>query len=425
MIKKIHNIAKAIYHSTIISCIRQMACDIRFWAIFRRFTINARKRANDAKKGKHPIHVVFMMWDPALWKNESLFRKMIDNNIIEPSIWIAPLEKKSQEETQLRIQRCKDYIQGKQYTYYECATFSELRQKTKIDYIFVVQPYDFTIPFSLQEVEDVVPCYLPYAYCTLLDHALFGQSKIQWFYRCYIESDYIRQLISGYMQNKGRNLRATGLLIASQLRENIDVQVWPKESIGKFKLIWAPHWSISSLPKEHNCLNMSSFIEIADDMLHFAQKRKDIYFAFKPHPWLKEKLYLDETWGKERTDQYFETWENGENTFVANGEYVALFQQSDAMVHDSSSFIHEYLIVDKPCMFIERTNRIANFNESTLSALKCYQKGSNIAEIEDFVNRSLMGEDPMSAIRKKFVSDYYFIEGCSPEDAVINDLLNP
>lgn len=387
------------------------------------YACKAKKYALTAMEEGRKIRVAFMMWDPALWKNDALFRAMLLHPLYEPILWISAIGENNGDARQRRLLQCEEYAKSNNFHYYISDSFDEFRLVHNPAYIFVVQPYDLLIPFSLYQLKGVIPCYVPYAYCTLLDEFLYRGMKLQGFYKCYVESEHIREMLSSYMLNEGANLVASGLPIATQLRTQIKQHAWPVSAKNKIKLIWAPHWTISTI-KTH-LLALSSFIELADDILKLVQHRDDICVAFKPHPWLKERLYNAPTWGKVRTDAYFLAWEAGKNTFVADGDYVALFQQSDAIIHDSSSFIHEYLLVDKPSMFLKREDGKANFTESTLRALACYQIGRTISDVESFIDSVKNGEDSMEEKRRAFVSSYLYPAGNSPVDYIIDDLLNP
>ena len=71
--------------------------------------------------------------------------------------------------------------------------------------------------------------------------------------------------------------------------------------------------------------------------------------VFKPHPMLKSKLFRTKL-GKAKTDDYFHFWETQSNTQFNDGEYIELFKQSDAMIHDSGAFLAEYIFTDKPSL---------------------------------------------------------------------------
>ena len=140
-------------------------------------------------------------------------------------------------------------------------------------------------------------------------------------------------------------------------------------------------------------------------MLRMAKKYSDsIQIAFKPHPVLRNKL--NEYWGKERTDEYYKEWDSGENTFFENGEYVDLFLTSDAMIHDSGSFLIEYLYLDKPVMRTDNGQPLQNeFNDFALSCLDHYYQGKTEDEVEKFIKMVIDGEDEKKEPRRKFLTE--------------------
>jgi CDP-glycerol glycerophosphotransferase (TagB/SpsB family) len=98
--------------------------------------------------------------------------------------------------------------------------------------------------------------------------------------------------------------------------------------------------------------------------------RSQVSIAFKPHPVLRSRL--EELWGREKTDEYYRFWEELDNTFVADGEYAALFAASDAMIHDCGSFTAEYLYTGKPVLYVFRHDRRATENEFGRRALRAH-----------------------------------------------------
>ena len=189
-------------------------------------------------------------------------------------------------------------------------------------------------------------------------------------------------------------------------------------------IIWAPHWTIDQDPK--GILTTANFLRIADHMLFLTEKyRDDVFFIFKPHPLLKRQLYSNRDWGKVRTNEYYRTWSEGSNTSLEDGNYADVFARSDAMIHDCGSFILEYLLMDKPCMYVVLPEGQPQFNRSTRQALECYQKGQTVDDIDQFVQDVIAGKDPLAKKRHEFIHSYLLPNNQSPVQNIIEDLLNP
>lgn len=107
------------------------------------------------------------------------------------------------------------------------------------------------------------------------------------------------------------------------------------------------------------------------------------------------------------------------------GEYRALFQQSDAMIHDSGSFILEYLLMDRPCMYLCREKAFFQFNDMNKDALKCYKLGMSEVDIERFIQEQVIGDLDFNAGRRKAFCEKYLIPpfGKSAAQNIIDAIL--
>lgn len=380
----------------------------------------SRQIANAAKTKKRPIKVAFLLYELPFWKNEALFKAMQEDERFTPAFWILnpPYIADATIRNAVRKQ-CDEYVNKNNFLHYDDLTLVELRKSFSPDFIFAVQPYAHNIPFKMQELKRELPCFIPYGYSNLSTGLAYGDKKIRFFYRYYVESAYIQEEARKYMKNKARNTRVTGLPMATWL-----LNARSKRNDNRKCIMWAPHWTVGH--DDSRALNISTFLTIADAMLNIVKSYKEqVSFIFKPHPRLKRELYTTPDWGKERTDAYYRTWQEGENTRMEDGDYTELFALSDAMIHDSGSFIQEYLLMDKPCMYMMRPNANTPFNQSTQQALECYQKGSTAEDIEHFVHDVLEGKDPLSETRHKFIHSYLLPNNQSPVQNIIEDLLNP
>lgn len=365
-----------------------------------------------------------MLYELPFWKNELLFKSMLQNERIDPCLWICSPNRAMTTTEQQHIKLlCIEYAQKNNFPYIENMGLVELRHTFSPDYIFVVHPYDYLIPFNIKDIKNELVCFIPYGYSNLDTVATFNNLKSQFFHRFYVESPYIASVAKKYMLNKGKNIFISGLPFGELLASpSTGKRVW--KGHDKKRLIWAPHWT--AIKETTPILVTSTFCDIAKTMQELAEKYKDnIQIAFKPHPLLKHILYSKENWGKEKTDAYYQYWESNSYTQLEEGEYVELFKQSDAMIHDCGSFILEYLLVNKPCLYMQRADAKAQFNQSTLNALDCYQIGVNKYDIESFFLDILKGRDRKAKIRDEFINSYLIPKGTSPVKKIISDLLNP
>ena len=158
-------------------------------------------------------------------------------------------------------------------------------------------------------------------------------------------------------------------------------------------------------------------------MVEMAKKYRDqVQFAFKPHPVLRNKL--ETVWGKEKTNLYYEEWAQMPNTALVEGDYVDLFLSSDAMIHDSGSFIAEYLCLNKPVIrTLNGVDLKLLHNEFGLQCLENHYMAHNAEELDQFIQNVIHDVDPMKEARTKFIQDVLIPERC-PSQSIIDDILD-
>ena len=196
---------------------------------------------------------------------------------------------------------------------------------------------------------------------------------------------------------------------------------------GKFlkRVIWAPHWTVG---EADSFFSTSTFLQYADFMLELARKySSQIQFCFKPHPMLHNRLCRLEGWGRERADAYYRKWQELPNAQYNNGEYVGLFKQSDALIHDCGSFLIEYLMTGKPCMYLFReVKKAPDLNRMSIDALECHYHGYTKEHIEEFLLNLLSGHDSMLRDRQSYRETYLLPQnGKTAAQNIIDTILPP
>lgn len=107
--------------------------------------------------------------------------------------------------------------------------------------------------------------------------------------------------------------------------------------------------------------------------------------------------------GGAETERYYRTWDAMPNAVYVSGEYVDLFNTSDAMIHDCAGFMMEYLYTKKPVMFLSRGDVETSMSEFSQ---KCYQQhyvGFSCEDIHTFLDDIVLAQkDTMKDSRAQF-----------------------
>jgi UDP-N-acetylglucosamine 2-epimerase len=153
-------------------------------------------------------------------------------------------------------------------------------------------------------------------------------------------------------------------------------------------------------------LKLATIYELGEGIKDLASRyRGQVEWVLRPHPFLKPTLEKHPDWGKVKTNDFFNFWSDSDFTQIEEGDYIDLFQTSDAMIHDSGSFLAEYLCVDKPVMYLKTETTAENYlNAFGQLALNACEVGHTVADIENFINRLLVGSDPSKDKRKAFIA---------------------
>lgn len=367
----------------------------------------------EAVRQKEVIKVLFVLSDISLWKTEGLYEAMLLHPRFKPVLGTVVLTSDLASEAIRKYNALTDYLNKSGYPYVEiCPDNINLLNP---DIIFYQQPYDGfiseTISFKRQAQRGALICDVHYSMRTL---AIKPSNK--WV----IDLELYRYCWQMYMENKitagfgklsvvkGRNIRITGMPIQDVLSQPKECfnDPWIKQNSHKKRIIFAPHHTI---PHEGNLLNLSKFLDIADDMILLVKKYKDsVQFAFKPHPFLRKKLV--DVWGVEKVNAYYQFWEKSDNTQLCEGKYLDLFKYSDAMIHDCDSFTLEYCYVKKPILFLvdgaDVKVREEDLNDFGKMAFGLHDKGCDVDSIERFIQSIVRDEDSKKEQRASFYDNF-------------------
>lgn len=379
-------------------------------------------------KGKQKIKVVFLAIHESVWKVDPVFKKMLADPFFEPEVLVCPYTVYGEERMLQDMEQAYNYFSNKGYPVQKSRkadgswiTLDEL----KPDIVFFTNPHNLTRKEYYEDAYlNYLSCYVPYhhevgSYGSNI--AQYNQSfhNAMWLIFSSNQSSY--NIFKHTSASKGANVRVTGYPAIEELLEKINTSTYQDawKNNNKLKVIWAPHHTIDS-PE----LPYSTFLEYAEKFKTLAlKKQKDIIWSFKPHPLLKSKLYNHIDWGKEKTDRYYQFWSENSFTQLDDGEYFDLFASSDIMIHDSGSFLAEYLYLRKPVLYLLSSNNQTQFySEFGLNALEACKTGFSFNDVEDFISEALTNQLTISECHKSFY-DFELIKyfrGTLPSELIVN-----
>ena len=355
---------------------------------------------------------------------------MKESNRFDPVVLVCPIVNYGYDNMIRRMDQCFSFFKERGYVVqmaYDRGsdTYLDVRKELAPDIIFYTNPYEGLIygHYFITHFRDVLTVYVPYFFNDTADvERGYDEFLLNVVWRRYLETDMHKKWAVEYSKSRGRNAVVTGYPgIELLIKEGAEPVRWAwKIKDRRLKrIIWAPHHSIFAT----DMYKYAAFLMICDGMVDLAKRYQDqVQFAFKPHPLRRNKL--EKIWGKEKTDCYYTEWAQMPNTTVVEGDYIDLFLSSDAMIHDSGSFIAEYLYLDKP---VARTLNGVDLktlhNDFGLLCLNHHYMVHDAEELDQFVQNVINGIDHMKESRTKFIQDV-LMPKVLPSQAILDDILD-
>jgi len=363
---------------------------------------------------KDHVNVVFLPMNVAMWKYQHVYELFKNDKRFHVYVFLTPTAtfQKSQRIEDLKAMRAYFAERNMEYVDYELEKdkpMVDIRSVVEPDIMFYTQPYIRAVDENRKFVHfiDKLLCYAPYAFLPRNMDSLFKSPFTESAWRLYYQTESNRKLAIRLDRNIARNGKVSGYTSADDYLTPMKKDVWKEKDHNKKRVIWAPHFTII---EGEGYFHASYFLEMASFMQELAIEYADcVAFAFKPHPRLFSDLCGHPDWGTQKTKDYYDFWENNENTQLETGGFIDLFKGSDAMIHDSGSFTVDYLYFGKPVLYdnpnIEDVKTTAD--ELGKQAYDAHYRVKTLSDIKAFIDKVVLGgNDTMAPVRQKFFDSY-------------------
>lgn len=370
------------------------------------------KKILQQKQNKNQIKVAFFLIHDSVWKYDGVYELMVSDHRFEPVVFVCPYNEYGPEYMLLTMNLSYDSFRAKGYnvikTYNETTKeWLNVNKEFNPDIVFFTNPHKLTKDeYYITNYLHCLTCYVPYNFGNShLFQMMHNQIFHNLLWRLFAETNMHRDFSVNYAVNKGINVVVTGYPGTDVLlnRNYIPTNMWKQKDEKIKRIIWAPHHTIDN---DTSFLSYSSFLLYEDFMLNIANEYEGvIQIAFKPHPLLKKKLYDEPSWGKLKTDEYYNKWNNLRNGQLVEGAYTDLFVSSDAMIHDSGSFLIEYIYTGKPVLHTTRDEHITErMNAFGILAYNLHYHAKKGEDIKAFIEDLLKNKDEKKKERAVFLS---------------------
>ncbi len=373
------------------------------------------KKLKNKLETNQKINAIFYVYDETKWKCQALYNLLKEDLRFEVMVLVT--------KTACQNKDNPSYISDEQLI----KTYNFFKEKgINVNYAYDVKTTKF-IPFKnfepdiifyqhpwyVQTEQGPVVCskfaitgYIPYYFpietadidCNLRFH--------KYVENYYILDEYTREKYLSKNPELAAKLKVVGY-------PYLDGFIASKNPKSDLCIIYAPHWTIGG-----NGLAYGTFEWNGQFILEYAKAHPEIKWIFKPHPLLKKALTDLKIMTEGETEEYYSQWAELGMKYES-GDYLGLFEKSDMMITDCSSFLGEYFVTGKPLIHLMSDK--SQFRNSDNPILKSYYRAENIEELKNLLE-ILPKQDNMKDLRLKILEESG-LKNNSASKKVLEDIL--
>ena len=364
------------------------------------------------------ITVVFLLQMPEVWgKQQIVYEEMKKRDNIETIIFTIPEYDIKTGEHKKDI--AYDYAVKEGLTKIvqseKNGTWISLKE-LQPDYVFYQRPYEAYLPEiyrSKNVLEYAKTCYIPYAIFASISSAMnleyergFARN-IYYHFVSNLELEYLVKRKFSITSKQGlRQIKYLGVpILESVLKNKMNCEnnaVWKNWGSEKeqLKVLWTPRWTVDEK------LGGSHFFDYKDEFTALAQRDKQIYLAFRPHPMAFDNYIKENLMSAEEVEKLKKEYAETSNMVIDDQrDYVDTFWGADVLVTDISSMMMEFFVTGKPIIFCGTNMALDSLHQEVVETL---YKGTTWQEIQEALSQVKSGKDYLQekrnqVIEKRFV----------------------
>ena len=369
---------------------------------------NKVKRISEKAIINGSINVAFILVFNSVFPTRPVFEAMLKTEHFNPFILVVPNVSRDHE-YQMRIYREAVDSLTMQYPGHVIGAYNEtydeyLELKDEYQLIFFCNPYPKLVnPYHSLDYflkRDVLTIYMNYGFAALsFWNEVISSDFYNKIWLACVESKMNLEYLKHHEPIKGLNGIVTGYLKMDKMASIV------AKSRNRKRILICPHHTVWGW----STLNIGNFLVYHNLFLELPKLYPNVDFVFRPHPLLFENLLVRKIWSQQQINDYIEKMESYENAvYDTTGDYLEVFVNSDAMIHDCGSFIGEYLYTEKPCCYmLKDLNQVyEGFVPLGQKCIEQHYKAFNKKDILDFIDKVVIkGDDPMKKRREQFVRE--------------------
>ena len=354
------------------------------------------------------LKAIFFVIFGSVFPTKPIFEQMLADPCFDPYIMVTPDMQRSlefkNESYQATFKELSEQYGDRVLHGYDVEDGFYIRPEGDYQLAFFNNPYskmayrDHHVTYFRDK--DTLTLYVNYGFAAIkYGRTIMKTDFYNFLWKVCIDSPLNRKDLAKHQPIKARNALVTGYLKMDRLAQ---VPVYSRD---RKKIIICPHHTVAGW----KALDISNFLRYYDFFAQLPWKYPEIDFVFRPHPLLFSNLLEKGLWSKQQIEDYLTRMTAAPNmVYDTSGDYFELFANSDAMIHDCSSFIGEYLFTGKPCCYMLKSVKDIKkvMNPMGEKCMENYYKAFTEKDILKFIDDVVVsGIDPLKERRERFSAE--------------------
>lgn len=378
-----------------------------------------KKKVANGKK----VKVLFMTQRHTMFGCNSIYNIMEQSDLFEPCVLVFSKRDKLDKNWKAEVE--EDFQKFKEQGYKVVSAYDEYGYPVDLD-MYEPDIVFFDCPnlhatSGMSHIRNdrinwkYLTCYIPYG-CLMANSFYYHYENINirqaWKY--FVDTRESYKKIVSEAEFNASNAVLAGYPKLDDYKIDRKLNIPAKIDNGKKIVIYAPHWTIE-------CNNRySTFHKYYEYFLELVKSMPDVNFVFKPHPQLGHRIKLMEEANQkigisyEEYQEYIKEWSQLPNGYYCNdGDYIDLFKASSCMITDCGSFIGEYLLSEKPCIYLlnpDNKEQMQGYTKTAKKILEQYYLCNSLEDIKKYVQWVIVDdnddkkEDRLKIANEEFVN---------------------
>ncbi|MFC2459566.1 MAG: CDP-glycerol glycerophosphotransferase family protein [Selenomonas noxia] len=276
------------------------------------------------------------------------------------------------------------------------------------DVLVYTNPYDNHHPkFSIENVrrKGIRIVYLPYSIPFFIDNNnrgyLYDLPIHRQAWRVYVRSKRELRKYGMYCQAGNAHVALAGAPLRDYLAEQKE---WVKPD-ARFKKTFL--WGIDYGFWDHT----ATFGEYGAKILQYFTDHPQLGLIVRPHPLFFGSVTKRGVMSEETVRSFYKQCNDLPNISLdLCGDLTASFCKSDALISDTSSILVEYLLMERPVLYLRMkdTPDYREYQEDDSDVLAHYYSGDSFERIVHFIEMVVANQDPMREERKEILEKYFY-----------------